>query len=164
MQLLGACAKDDEPLSREMRTALEAVAPKFQLYRRDHFASAIRTKNGSDPYGLSLVRGDFNGDGRLDAAVLGHANNNEYLAAIISTPDRKYAARLIEPARPLASANPEAFLQLEAPGVIDIPDSAGEGLVKFHLVHDGIELLFDDSAGILYYWDHGAFRKVISGD
>ena len=61
-------------LTPEMRKALKAYNPTFKILKMPDFAEELRIRLSPDSSNLSCysaIFGDFNGDGQIDAAVLG---------------------------------------------------------------------------------------------
>lgn len=157
-------ADTSDPLSVEMRAALARLAPDIVIWNRDGFSDDVRKEaRDTGQYGLSVVRGDFNGDGRVDAAVMGHGKDNAYLAAVLST-STLYHAQWLESPVSLSSRNTSAFLRLQPAGRVEIPDAMGGSPTILRLTNPGIEVAYGQEAGILYYWDKGGFKKIASGD
>lgn len=156
------------PLTPSMHAALRALAPDFIPWTRDQFSAETRGQDPSNSrYGLSIVRLDFNADGHPDAAVLGRGKDKYYFAAILSIGTEGYRAVWLEPPSDLAATDTIGrgdYLRKEPRGLVEIPDPFGGPAKDLRLTGDGVSLLFGQTAGMLYYWEGGIFKKVLSGD
>lgn len=161
-------ADAESPLTPNMRAALRALAPDFIPWTRDQFSADTRERDSSNSrYGLSIVRLDFNADGQPDAAVLGRGKDKYYFVAIFSSGAAGYRAVWLEPPGDLAATDTirrRDYLLKEPRGLVEIPDVFGGPAKRLRLTGDGVSLLFGEEAGMLYYWEGGIFKKVLSGD
>ncbi len=72
-------------LSTSMTKALQAYNPDFKIWRSAKFNPKLITDYPYKPYQApSAVFGDFNGDGAIDAVLMGHDKTKELLIAILS--------------------------------------------------------------------------------
>jgi hypothetical protein len=109
---------------------------------------------------LSVVRGDFNGDGITDAGVIGRGATRAYIIALVSLGQNGYRAHWLEEPVTLSgydTLNRQVYLELEPKHSVGItPDVS-------NLDFDAILDVHPD-AGVIYYWSHDHFVRGVAGD
>lgn len=154
-------------LTSAMQKALKDYDPDFRIWEPDDFHPALYDNAiRIFPWqSLSVVFGDFNGDGILDAALGGYSKKYPMLIIVLMSQSRdNYKA--IEAFAPLSAGSQETnhrkkellmYLNLQKQG----------NVVKIiHIVipdfkYDSIKLISPNSRDILFYWnkDKGKFNK-----
>ena len=164
VRVISARPDTSGPMTEEMSAALARLASDFVIWTRYDFSDEVVKKVPDTAlYGLSSIRGDFNGDGRPDVAVMGRGRYKEYIAAVLSTPDG-YRAQWLLPPSSLAGRNRSTFIRLQPAGRIQIPDVYGGSPTVLTLKYAAIEVVYGREAGELYYWDKGRLKKITSAD
>lgn len=115
---------------------------------------------------LSVVVGDFDGDGRRDVAMQGTSGDSAAIVMLLAPPAGLAGPRLIYIARP-GKHDPleitEDYLTIVHPGDIKGYDTE-EGDPPLHLHTDAIERVFFEKGSQLYYFDHGVVRVFVTSD
>lgn len=77
-------------LSTSMAQALQIYNPDFRIWRRARFnLEAIKDYHYKTVQSPSAVFGDFNGDGIIDAVLMGYDKTDEMLIAVLSKPGKE---------------------------------------------------------------------------
>jgi hypothetical protein len=151
----------DELLSAGARSALFRFAPDFEPFTRAQFDPAwAATDSSAEGCGLSVVRGDFNGDGTVDAATIGRGATQAYIVAIVSDKNNGYRVYWLEQPIGLSASdtlNRQIYLKLQP------KHSAGITPDVSNLPFDAIMDVHPD-AGVIYYWANGHFVRGVAGD
>ena len=118
-------------------------------------------KGTTEPWSVTA---DFDGDGKLDWAGLLRDSNGKLLLIAVYSQDRTYfrvtLAKLGEDEGYLNTG-----VQLREPGIVHgIPISSSEGLPELRLERPGIHLIYFEKASVLYYWESGGFRELVTSD
>jgi len=157
-------------LSAPMKRALDAYAPNFQLFTLSDFTTQVVSYSQpptNEP--LNRAAGDFNGDGVPDLALYGHDNSREMILVLLSMTDKTYKVFPLkeQQALPRQAHDLSVYLTAALPGPLEIP----EGLTGLDtppppktLLHGGINIIYDDQAGELFYWNGSRFVLVTTGD
>jgi hypothetical protein len=110
------------------------------------------------------VLGDFNGDGRIDAALRLRGRRSRHsglLAAFHATRSGSYQAYVLDRGREAAGA---LCLTRRRPGAITYVRYRGDEILaapgRMRLRSDGIELTNPEAGSRLYYWDGARYRHV----
>ena len=146
-------------LTPKMRKALKAYNPTFKILKMSDFAEELRIRLSPDSSNLSCysaIFGDFNGDGQIDAAVLGEGDfysdgengKEKYfpLLAIISGGAAGY--HVLEITSIGASKPVTTAISLAKPGKI----TEACGGPTFEMKNYGITETIGYSSTV-YYWD-----------
>ena len=163
----------DVVIPARLASALEASGPNFRTFRCAEFDTAITTPDvgWSVPFDSmqspSTVLADFDGDGRMDVAVLQHSKNE---IRFVVTLDRNPIPEVLELERwpHSVTERPEPlqqFLTRTAAGPIDIPNwDTGERDTTLQLAHGGVAIGVWEKASDLYYFTNGHFHSVTTSD
>ena len=155
-------------ISEPMRRALAAHAPGFTPPKLADYAPDVAALAGSPCYlPLFGTVGDFNGDGQVDAALIGHDAVNELLVALLSVGSQYSVIELIRGPRyssPLVRPI-VTYLTYSGPGAVEVPDQLREPSAPAPILrHDGFVSNYDAQASTLYYWSGREFEGVLVGD
>jgi hypothetical protein len=122
-----------------VRADLDAVCAGWRLAPvMPEVAEEIRTRTPSWP--ANLIPGDFNGDGRADAAVLVDCKGSVQLLAFVATA-AGFTKRVLEKPQPLDSRQ---FLHL----------------IRKEYEHDAIGVEFEAVGGHAWVWRDGRWQSV----
>lgn len=150
-----------------MLKALEKYDPAFKILKMEDFAEELRILTQASAMAFSerscysAVFGDFNGDGLLDAAVLGRTQKikgTDLLLVILAEGNEDY--KVVEAAR-FGAANHETMsIALSSPG--ETPTACGGEPVN--LKNHGI-LINNGVGSSVLYWDtqHKNFQEIATG-
>ncbi len=156
-----------DELTPAQRSALLALAPDFSAWTRSQFDPNIAEADSSrSGCGLSVVRADFNGDGSLDAALIGRGRAQSYFAAVVSDSHGAYHADWVEPPiglEPRDTTNRQVYLRLQPKGALTVPGEAGAPSRRKRLPSAAIVLMSGEGA-TLYSWKQGKFLRTDFGD
>jgi hypothetical protein len=152
-------------LAPALRRAIRRECPGYRLRP----AAAIETEALEElrlehpevrsPYAVS---GDFNGDGRIDAALLLKRGSRALLVAFHAAPDGRYRSRVLQRGRWADGL----YLLPQAPGPVEYTAAQDESrataatltlpgpAVRFHPV---------DAGARVYFWDDGEYRAIEVG-
>ena len=113
---------------------------------------------------LTVVVGDFNGDGQRDVALQGTSGGSMAIVMLLAAPDSVARPTLIyveRPARRGESEITEDYLVIVHPGDIR---GYEDGVPPLHLRTDAIERVFFEKGSQIYYLDHGVVRILTTSD
>jgi len=155
-------------VSESMRRALAAYAPSFTPPQLADYAPDVAALAGS-PCHLPLFGtvGDFNGDGQVDAALIGYDAGTELFVVLLSVGSRYSVIELgRSPKHSGALGRPlVTYLTYIGPGAVELPDQMREpGAPAPILHHDGFVSNYDAQASTLYHWNGRQFVGVLIGD
>lgn len=140
-----------------LRSALDRGYPGWSFGRVDADITARLREQRLFP---NLVFGDFNGDGRRDAAVkIGQDadGGRKQTVLVFLNQGNGFTAHVVD-------TGPETsitYLTVQPKGTEDYDFSAEK---TFTYAHDTVMLVFDGKGSVSYLFENGKFRKVISGD
>lgn len=149
-----------------MREALEDTVPGFEPWPRAVYDDEVLERWATPPEDLALFGavGDFDGDGREDAALEGHDGHRQWLLAIL---DRRPEPRVVVidsrvPPR-LSGGRRRTIVSVRSPGEVSLPESLRDQ-GPLVLENEGFVRSFLGQAAVLYYWDGKQFVRRIIGD
>jgi hypothetical protein len=155
-------------LTAPMQVAIDRFDATFRAWSDRDFAPGLVDEfdysTTSAPF---AAIGDFNGDGRLDAALAGRTSRRSLFLVVLSSRNG-YRATPISHARPDPSngSPPESrgsivYLERVPRGSEVVP--FGEPPL-FRLQHDAFQIVHWEKASELYYMKNGSWKSVITGD
>jgi len=131
----------------------------------DDVRAAMAALLGPTP---NVVVGDFDGNGRVDVAVLIEYQSVDALQKVFTDYTEVIAfldtARGYKPIRledPMPGPNPDRYLFLQKRGTEGFDSEANK---KFNYPHDSIGFGFFEKAGGSYIYEQGKFRYVVESD
>jgi hypothetical protein len=154
----------------------EALAAEgsFTTLTRTDFGPEILSGTGGFTYPWSAreapfaVTADFDGDGRLDVAVLQRSTTHGRAAVVLDAEPQPRVAELRRWARSDAGdtgALSPFYLQLHPAGTMRMPDFGGTGSdTTVTLAHTGIEVVAYGQAARTYWYENGRFTSLTTAD
>lgn len=115
---------------------------------------------------LSVLLGDFDGDGRRDVAMQGTSGASMAVVMLLAAADPNARPRLIYIQRPRSRDGiweTGEYLSIVHPGDINGYDTA-EGDPPLRLRTDAIERVFFEKGSEMYFLDHGVVRTLTTSD
>ncbi|MCK4415318.1 MAG: hypothetical protein KAY32_17425 [Candidatus Eisenbacteria sp.] len=148
-----------------MKRTLDAHAPRFQLWQPGNYWHDIveyAHYDYTERQAMSVVLGDFDGNGSPDVVLDGHDGTKALMLAIMSAPDSCWVVQIGS-----SSSGDQltgAFLIHQPPGQVHsgmLDASGGSPLV---LDNDGFQVVIFEKAAILYRCDDGRFVGTTIAD
>ena len=152
-------------ISPSMALALQDSLPDFKPVPRSDFHKSVLSwvaTQDSLAHPLSVVVGDFDGDGRRDAAMMGTSRDTSATVMVLAGSDRN--SRLLYIHRPLRSVRTwpaETYLRFVRRGPLKV---VGEMTIVIPLRGDAVEVVGFEKGSVLYYLDGSMLREVITSD
>lgn len=159
-------------LSTAQWQAVRDYNPEFQIRRQqDYLPSLVQWYEFTNHQAPFAVTGDFNGDGREDAALQGHDKDSDLLIAVLSSGQGPHVIEIQE--SPLFDTK-NAWYELDGrkeSGFWIYLNFVPKGKVTssfeaqpLQLANDAFELQYFQKAAVLYYLKDGAFQQYMTGD
>jgi len=154
-------------ISPSMARALQDSLPDFRPIPRSEFHKSVLSWVATDDSvsrPLSVVIGDFDGDGQRDAAMMGVSRDTSATVMVLARSDSTSGSQLLYIHRPLRSVRTwpaETFLRFVRRGPLTVK---GEMTVVIPLRADALEVVGYEKGSVLYYLDGGVLRKIITSD
>lgn len=146
-----------------MHDALQALAPGVRVWTRGVYPAELLESRNHDAPGdaLSATIGDFDADGRLDAAML----TDHGLIAVLDRSAGPTATcitrcELVSPHRPEIH-----HLVLQPRATVSFPaveGDAGDFTITLH--GDAIHVIYAEQAAMMYYLVKGRWRAIQTAD
>ena len=154
-------------ISPSMARALQDSLPDFRPIPRSDFHKSVLSyvaTQDSLARPLSVVVGDFDGNGRQDAAMMGTSRDTSATVMVLAGSDRNSSSYLRYIHRPLQSVRTwpaETYLRFVRRGPLKV---VGEMTIVIPLRGEAVEVVGFEKGSVLYYLDGSVLREVITSD
>ncbi|MGH7725216.1 MAG: hypothetical protein ACREOU_07270 [Candidatus Eiseniibacteriota bacterium] len=153
-----------------MRGALRTHDAAFQVFERHDYSSRI-FESGEWRYELSAkqvpfaILGDFDGDGRIDAALHGHSGDS--VICIVAVLADSTTPRVMEISRhPGPGRGPRErlgdFLMHVPAGRVPVAWTEAETTIV--LAHEAFEHVIFEKTAVMHYYEGGRFQNIVTSD
>jgi hypothetical protein len=153
-------------ISPSMARVLQDSLPEFTPVPRSEFHKSVLSwvaTSDSISRPLSIVVGDFDDDGRQDAAMMGVSRDTSATVMVLARSDGT-PSQIFYIHRPLRSVRTwpaETFLRLVRRGPLKVE---GEMPIVISLRGDAVEVVGFEKGSVLYYLDGGLLHEIITSD
>jgi hypothetical protein len=155
-------------ISPSMARALEDSLPDFKPIPRSEFHKSVLSwvaEHDSLARPLSVVIGDFDGDGRRDVAMMGVSRDTSATVMVFARSDSVHGNQILYIHRPLRSVRTwpaETFLRLVRRGPLTVEGEDKPFVIPLRA--DAVEVVGYEKGSVLYYLEGGVLRQIITSD